>query len=228
MQYFAPLFATFEFDRPAVFFAMLSADAIPTGSSQNQTGSSQNQTTVSLLEKPHRKRCRGVNQILSEITNQTRGKRACQECAVARILQHNFIDPRGNSVAGTKARWEGQQEEEEESCKSLQNLLKRKKSVINVGKEKLDNYVERNVTTDMNKAFSLQVFTAGITLWGLGIIEAASRASDVTGVSAYIIRKWASHYYVSVDVAPESIDHDMMADLLSSERGRGSKLAGSF
>ena len=206
---------------------MLSADAIQTGSSQNQTGSSQNQTTASLLEKPRRKRCRGVNQILSEITNQTRGKRACQECAVARILQHNFVDPRGNSVAGAKARWEVQQEEEE-SCKSLQTLIKRKKSVINVGKEKLDNYVERNVTTDMNKAFSLQVFTAGITLWGLGIIEAASRASDVTGVSAYTIRKWASHYYMSVDVAPESIDHDMMADLLSSERGRGSKLAGSL
>ena len=207
---------------------MLSADAIPTGSSQNQTGSFENQTTASSLEKPPRirKRCRGVNQVLSEITNQARGKRACQECTVAKILQHNFVSPRGDSVAGAKARWEGQQEEE--SCKSLQTLMKRKKSVINVGKQKLDNYVERNVTTDMNKAFSLQVFTAGITLWGLGIIEAASRASDVTGVSAYSIRKWASHYYMSVDVAPESIDHDMMVDLLSSERGRGSKLAGSL
>ena len=90
--------------------------------------------------------------------------------------------------------------------------------MIDIGKQKLDNYVERNVTTEMHKAFSLQVFTAGVALLGLGIIEAASLASDVTGVSAYTIWKWASQYYMSLDVAPESIDHDMMVNLLSSER----------
>ena len=89
--------------------------------------------------------------------------------------------------------------------------------------------MERNICTEMHRAFAIQVFTAGITLWGLGIVEAASQAADVTGVSAYTVRKWASQYYMSlIDVAPESIDHDVIVDLLSSERGRGSKLAGSL
>ena len=89
--------------------------------------------------------------------------------------------------------------------------------------------MERNVSTEMHRALAIQVFTAGVTLWGLGIVEAASRVADVTGVSAYTVRKWASQYYMSlVDVSPESIDHDVMEDLLSSERGRNTKLAGSL
>lgn len=41
----------------------------------------------------------------------------------------------------------------------------------------------------MHRALAIQVFTAGVTLWGLGIVEAASRATDVTGASAYTVRK---------------------------------------
>ena len=196
---------------------MLSASA-----TANSTGSFENQTTASLLVKPRKKRCRGVNQFLSELTNhQPTGKRACKEATAARIVQHNHdgYEPRGDGVAGNTARWEERENVDDEPCKTLQSLSKNK-SVIDIGKQKIDKYVERNVSTEMHRALAIQVFTAGVTLWGLGIVEAASRAADVTGVSAYTVRKWTSQYYMSlVDVSPESIDHDVMEDLLSSERG---------
>lgn len=59
-------------------------------------------------------------------------------------------------------------------------------------------------------------------------MEAASRAADITGVSAYTIRKWATQYYFSmIDVTPDTIDHDMF-DLLSSDRVRSSKTVDSL
>ena len=39
------------------------------------------------------------------------------------MLHHNYVEPHGDCVAAAKARWEGQQDEHE-SCKPLQNLLK--------------------------------------------------------------------------------------------------------
>ena len=86
------------------------------------------------------------------------------------------------------AKWEEHEDEDDEPCKTLQNLLKKKKSVIDIGKQKIDKYVERNVCTEMHRALTIQVFTAGVTLWGLGIVEAASRATDVTGAFAYTVR----------------------------------------
>ena len=113
---------------------------------------------------------------------------------MAKIVQQNCIkhEPRGDSAAGATARWKEHMNEYDEPCKTLQHLLRKKKSVIDTGKQKIDKYVERNVCTEMHRAFAIQVLTAGVTLWGLGIVEAASRAADVTGVSAYTVQKWAS------------------------------------
>jgi hypothetical protein len=89
--------------------------------------------------KPRRKRCRGVNQVLSEITtHQPRGKRACKEVAVARMVQlnHDGNGPHGDNVAANTARWEEREDVDDESCKILQNLLQKHKSVIDIGKQK--------------------------------------------------------------------------------------------
>ena len=198
----------FKIDRSTEqLFAMLCASA-----TTNSTGSFENQTIASSLVKPRKKRCRGVNQFLSEITkHQPIGKRACKEATFARMVQHNHdgYEPHGDSVAGNIARWEEREDEDDEPCKTLQSLLKKNKSVIDIGKQKINKYVERNVCTEMHRTLAI-FFTAGVTLWGLGILEAASQAADVTGVSAYTIRKWGSQYYTSlVDVTPESIDHDV-------------------
>ena len=133
----------------------------------NSTGSFENQTTASSLVKLRKKRCRGVNQFLSEVTNhQPTGKRACKEATVVRMVQHNHdgYEPRGDSVAGNTARWEECENVDDEPCKTLQSLLKKNKSVIGIGKQKIDKYVERNVCTEMHRALAIQVFTAGVTL----------------------------------------------------------------
>ena len=96
----------------------------------DSTGSFENQTTTSSLVKPRKKRCRGVNQLLSEITNhQPRGKRACKEVAVARMVQqnHDGYEPRGDSVGANVVRWEEHEDvdNDHEPCKTLQNLLKK-------------------------------------------------------------------------------------------------------
>ena len=78
----------------------------------------------------------GVNQFLSERTNhQPTGERECKEATVARIVQHNHdgYEPRGDSVAGNTARWEERENVDDEPCKTLQSLLKKNKSVIDIG-----------------------------------------------------------------------------------------------
>ena len=88
-----------------------------------------------------------------------------------------------------------------------------------------DNYIERNITTEMQKAIAIQLFSTATKCWGKGILEAASLAADVTGVSAFTIRKWASEYYLSlVDVAPDSVDLDDIGSRLSSNRRKFCKL----
>ena len=42
-----------------------------------------------------------------------------------------------------------------EPCRTLQNLLKKNKLVIDIGKQKIDNYVERNVSTEMHRALAI-------------------------------------------------------------------------
>ena len=67
------------------------------------------------------------------------------------------------------------------------------------------------------RAFALLVFRTAIVMWGLSILEAAQGASDVTGVSAYTVRKWASSYYLAlIGTPPDDIDDDdPQRDILS-------------
>ena len=67
---------------------------------------------------------------------------------------------------------------DDEPCKTLQSI-EENKSVIHIDKRKIDKYMERNVRTEMHRAPAIQVFTAGVTLWGLGIVEAASRLAII-------------------------------------------------
>ena len=67
------------------------------------------------------------------------------------------------------------------------------------------------------RAFALLVFRTAIVMWGLSILEAAQGASDVTGVSAYTVQKWASSYYLAlIGTPPDDIDDDdPQRDILS-------------
>ena len=54
------------------------------------------------------------------------------------MVQHNHdgYEPRGDSVAGNTARWEECENVDDEPCKTLQSLLKKNESVIDIGKQK--------------------------------------------------------------------------------------------
>lgn len=97
------------------------------------------------------------------------------------------------------------------------------------GKQKIDEYIEKNITTEMQKAFAIQLFNTATKKWGKGIMETASHTADVTGVPAYTVRIWASEYFLSlVDVAPDYIELDDIRDRLSSNRGKTCKLGNSL
>ena len=76
----------------------------------------------------------------------------------------------------------------------------------------------------MHKAIALQVFSTAITSWGSNLLTAAQFAADVTGVSAYTVKKWAAAFYTSVGgMSVDDIDNEMLNTLLSSERGKACK-----
>lgn len=77
------------------------------------------------------------------------------------------------------------------NCTTLNQILKHKQEMYEMGKECIDSYIERNISSEMHKAIALQVFSTAISCWNKGILEAVQYASDVTGYSAYTIRKWA-------------------------------------
>ena len=57
------------------------------------------------------------------------------------------------------------------------------------GKKNIDSYIERNTSTEMVKAIAITVFSTAVSSWGMGIIEAAQKAADVTGASVKSIHR---------------------------------------
>ena len=58
--------------------------------------------------------------------------------------------------------------------------------------------------------------------WGKGIMESASMASDITGYSAWVIRKWAFEYFSAISIfsgSLDNIDNEFIDIQLSSNRG---------
>ena len=41
----------------------------------------------------------------------------------------------------------------------------------------------------MLKGIAIMVFSTAVSSWGMGILEAAQKAADVTGVSVHSVRK---------------------------------------
>ena len=65
-----------------------------------------------------------------------------------------------------------------------------------MGKKSIDSsYIERNTSTEMVKAIAITVFSTAVSSRGMGIIEAAQKAADVTGASVKSIHRWAKMYF---------------------------------
>ena len=198
-----------------------------TGSFQNQTttscattGSFQNQTTISCAT-PRVRRSRAV---LLDVTNiEPTRKRTCTQKAEEQInMLQKKKTPRGNASAGSSFRWTSREPTgEDQQLDTLKQILKHERTTFDMGFNGITTYVDTNVSSETHRAFTLVVFSTAIATWGLSITQAAQCAADVTGVSAYTVRKWASLYYLSlVGTSPDDIDNTMVDDLLSSERGK--------
>ena len=74
----------------------------------------------------------------------------------------------------------------------------------------------------MLKAIAITVFSTPGSSWGMGILEAAQKAADVTGASVHSVRKWAAMYFeCMIGTAAEEMDDTAVEILLSSDRGKG-------
>ena len=116
--------------------------------------------------------------------------------------------PRGDSLFGSQRRWEQQSEDQAElnltkPVDTLQRLLKCDPNIISRCSKYLDEYVERNIRPEVNKAIALRIFNTAVDVWGDGIMSASQKAADVVGVNRETERRWAADYYlVLVDFDP--------------------------
>ena len=55
-------------------------------------------------------------------------------------------------------------------------------------------------TFEFQKAVALKVMVTAMSEWGKGIMESASMASDITGYTALVIRKWAFEYFSAISI----------------------------
>ena len=89
-------------------------------------------------------------------------------------------------------------------------------------------YIEKNSTFEFQKAVALKVMVTAMSEWGKGggkgIMESASMASDITGYTALVIRKWAFEYFSAISIfsgSLDNIDNEFIDIQLSSNRGCG-------
>ena len=172
-------------------------------SSSTTTGSFQNQTTTSLIAPTTRKRSQTA---LQDASNLQPTKKSCVAAAKTKITAWSSKKaPRGNPKAAATTRWaQKPQNETEISGESddndytLKQVLLHNQSTFCNGKKSIKAYIERNTGTEMLKAIAITVFSTAVSSWGMGILEAAQKAADVTGASVQSIRKWAAMYFTCI------------------------------
>ena len=194
------------------------------------TGSFQNQTTSSLVTPATRKRSQSA---LRDASNVQSSKRRCSEAANKKISSWTAKRaPRGNSKAALASRWakKAQNTNTKEICGesidhdhvSLQHILLHDQSTFCNGKKSIESYIERNTGIEMLKGIAIMVFSTAVSSWGMGILEAAQKAAEVTGVSVHSVCKWAAMYFeCMIGTAAEEMDDTAVEILLSSDQGKG-------
>jgi len=118
-------------------------------------GSFQNQPTTS----SRKRRCRGISVVLQDATNVDLCKRRCTGTAAARIAdQVQRCAPRGNSTYGAESRWHKVHTEcnEVTECNTLKDVLRINPTAFSNSKDYIETYIERNNTSEMQKAIALR------------------------------------------------------------------------
>ena len=104
---------------------------------------------------------------------------------------------------------------------TLHGIVKGSPHALQQGMQTLQSYTERNTTFVVQKAVTLQVFSACVCS-GMAIMEACSVAATSMGSSAQVVRRWAKDIYADFFVPLTSVE-DVTDDRLEMEleSGRG-------
>ena len=107
---------------------------------------------------------------------------------------------------------------------TLHGIVKGSPHALQQGMQTLQSYTERNTTFVIQKAVTLQVFSACVCS-GMAILEACSVAATSMGFSAQVVRRWAKDIYADFFVPLTSVE-DVTDDRLEREleSGRGKNL----
>ena len=112
-----------------------------------------------------------MNLLLRDETNlqMNSSKRACTCKAVAIILQHTSSQKScGHPVSGGVNRWCREPEVTDDTFSTLKQILKRN-TIHHLSWElvcRLNEYVERNITMEIQMAFAIQNFSIAVKEWG--------------------------------------------------------------
>lgn len=190
------------------------------------------------------KRVRGVNALLSDVTNVASGtpaKRSCASRAGTRIMMSfSQYAPRGRTALSctppapaspapeirvSPRDLGGRRSSPDEDVLTLDELSRNMRHVLEGGVESIHQYVERNCSFPILKGCALRIF-GGCILSGKGILEASEMAATCTGFSSSRIRKWASAVFCgffSTISNLEDVTDQQLERELESGKGRHPK-----
>ena len=206
---------------------------LETSSSKNQPTKCDKTNPLPALKKAHK---RGISALLNDCTNtvdtcgskQVSKQRASEKISVQTAMMN--LAPRGdnfkvgattavNETVETAATTTDGNPEKVSLC----TIVRQYPSLYHQGEECISNYIARNASPEMQRAFALQVFNTAMTKWGRGIVESAKTAAEVTGFCAESIRHWACTFFCFIATTDESLENitdEVVEAELSSDRGR--------
>ncbi len=176
--------------------------------------------------------------VLADVSNEQPAKRQCSSRARVSITQHlQAKASRGDPSKGGQVRYTNVMDTvnisedsinlRSEDSINLRSMKQTQPRVFKEGGERLEQYIEKNTTAEVQKAFALVIFGKCVTTFKMGIIEATEAASKFSGFSGEVIRRWAmnvfAEFFGSVSCV-EDVDDEDLIKVLSSKRGCHSKV----
>ena len=159
-------------------------------------------------------RKRGVHALLCDITNipeEPRRKRTCADRASSLILTQcsPVLAHRGDPQKGMASRWLHSDDAQSNPLggrnTSLCNILRHFPDLYNHGAECIARYIAHTATTEMKRAFALQIFLSVYKKWDKGIVESPEIAAEMVGLSAQSILRWTCSFFISLATWSEPI-----------------------
>ena len=200
-------------------------DAVAINEMENSSANSHNG-----VSKHHQKR--GICAVLAEVQATGTGEPAAkrQSMMQANLLISNMTPakklPRGNSQKAVTIREEKKKandgDQTEQNKQTLNTLLQNRNDDAT---ECLSIFVERNLTTETQRAMAIHAFIKAYNT-GMGILNAAELSADIVGVCSKSVRNWATEFLEATQKC--RMEQELIQDLMSSARGCHSKTISLF